>query len=135
MSYRVSFFYFKEKKLSEDFDKVKPSEFFLTIKGTKRRIRFGNLALAKLEEKYGSVKNFDKLEEELTEKPMSTIPWLLSICMKDREGIGDTTDDMLEALDDSKLTVMDAMKVISEAMQDSLGKLSGNAKKKTTAKK
>ena len=121
--------------MSEDFDKVRPSEFFLTIKGTKRRIRFGNLALAKLEEKYGSVKNFDKLEKELTEKPMSTIPWLLSICMKDREGIGDTTDDMLEALDDSKLTVMDAMKVISEAMQDSLGKLSGNAKKKTTAKK
>ena len=135
MSYRVSFFIQKERKLSEDFNKVKPSEFFLTIKGKKRRIRFGNLALAKVEERYGTVKNFDKLNKDLTEKPMSNIPWLLSICMTDFEGIGEDKDDILRALDDSNLSVMEVMKVIGEAMEDSLGNFSGNAKKKQTTKK
>ena len=65
--------------MSEDFDKVKPSEFFLTIRGKERRIRFGNLALAKVEERYGTVSNFGKLDKDLTEKPMENIPWLLSI--------------------------------------------------------
>lgn len=121
--------------MSEDFNKVKPSEFYLKIKGKNRRIRFGNLALAKVEEKYGTVKNFDKLDKDLTERPMSNIPWLLSICMTDFEGIGESNDDILRALDDSDLSVMDVMKVIGEAMQDSMGNLSGSAKKKQTTKK
>lgn len=118
--------------MSEEFEKVAPSEFYLTIGGKKRQVRFGNLALAKVEERYGSVTDFEKLQAELETKPMTTIPWLLSICLKDKEGLGETAEDILSVMDDDNLSIKDVMEVVSQAMENSMSNMFGaDGKKKT----
>jgi len=113
-----------------ELDLVEPSEFYLEIGGKKRRIKFGNLALAKIERKYGSISEIDQLQKDLEEKPMATMPWLLSICMKDKEGIGEEEDAILEALDDSDLDLKTVMEVLSNAMQKSMSSMIGEANSK-----
>jgi hypothetical protein len=105
------------------------------IKGKKREIKFGNLALAKIERKYGSVTNFAQLEKDMNEKPMETIPWLLSICMKDKSDIGDEIDDILIALDDSNLLISDVAEILGTAMNSAMSNLMSDGKKKATKKK
>ena len=106
--------------MADEIEKVEPSEFYLMIGGKKRQIKFGNLALAKIERKYGSISNIDKLQKDIESKPMETMPWLLSICMKDKEGIGEDADSILEALDDSDLNLKEIMEVITSAMNKSM---------------
>lgn len=116
--------------MANEIEKVEPSEFYLMICGKKRQIKFGNLALAKIEKKYGSISDVDKLQKDIEEKPMETMPWLLSICMKDKEGIGEDADSILGALDDSDLNLKEVMEVITAAMNKSMSAMIGeeNAK-------
>lgn len=111
--------------MAEEIEKVEPSEFYLNICGKKRQIKFGNLALAKIEKKYGSIAEVEKLQKDIEDRPMETMPWLLSICMKDKEGIGDDADSILGALDDSDLSLTDVMTVITQAMQKSMSAMIG----------
>lgn len=120
---------------NEQLEQVIPSNFTLMIKGKKREIKFGNLALAKIERKYGSVTNFAQLEKDMNEKPMETIPWLLSICMKDKSDIGDEIDDILIALDDSNLLISDVAEILGTAMNSAMSNLMSESKKKATKKK
>lgn len=120
---------------NEQLEQVIPSNFTLMIKGKKREIKFGNLALAKIERKYGSVTNFAQLEKAMNEKPMETIPWLLSICMKDKSDIGDEIDDILIALDESNLLILDVAEILGTAMNSAMSNLMSNGKKKATKKK
>ena len=120
---------------NEQLEQVIPSNFMLMIKGKKREIKFGNLALAKIERKYGSVTNFAQLEKDMNEKPMDTIPWLLSICMKDKSDIGDEIDDILIALDDSNLLISDVAEILGTAMNSAMSNLMSDGKKKATKKK
>jgi hypothetical protein len=120
---------------NEQLEQVIPSNFTLMIKGKKREIKFGNLALAKIERKYGSVTNFAQLEKDMNEKPMETIPWLLSICMKDKSDIGDEIDDILIALDDSNLLISDVAEILGTAMNSAMSNLMSDGKKKATKKK
>lgn len=120
---------------NEQLEQVIPSNFALMIKGKKREIKFGNLALAKIERKYGSVTNFAQLEKDMNEKPMETIPWLLSICMKDKSDIGDEIDDILIALDDSNLLISDVAEILGTAMNSAMSNLMSDGKKKATKKK
>ena len=120
---------------NEQLEQVIPSNFTLMIKGKKREIKFGNLALAKIERKYGSVTNFAQLEKDMNEKPMDTIPWLLSICMKDKSDIGDEIDDILIALDDSNLLISDVAEILGTAMNSAMSNLMSDGKKKATKKK
>lgn len=120
---------------NEQLEQVIPSNFTLMIKGKKREIKFGNLALAKIERKYGSVTNFTQLEKDMNEKPMDTIPWLLSICMKDKSDIGDEIDDILIALDDSNLLISDVAEILGTAMNSAMSNLMSDGKKKATKKK
>lgn len=115
-----------------DFEKVAPSEFYIDLAGKKRQIKFGNLALAKVEKKYGSIENFDELQEDIETKPMETIPWLIGICLKDKEGLNvDNPEEILEAMDDSDLNIKDVMNVIAAAMQNSFSNLLEEGEKKT----
>lgn len=116
--------------MADEIEKVEPSEFYLKIGGKKRKIKFGNLALAKIERKYGSISNIDELQKDMESKPMETMPWLLSICMKDKEGIGGDVDSILEALDDSDLNLKEVMGVITSAMNKAMSAMIGeeNAK-------
>lgn len=111
----------------QSLDKVYPNKFTLHIAGRTREVKFGNLALAKIERRYGSVTNFKRLEEDMEQKPMETVPWLLSICMKDMDAIEDTTDGILSAMDDSDLSITEVTEVISQAMTSALSNFLGSA--------
>lgn len=115
----------------QQFEQVEPKKFTLTILGKEREIKFGNLALAKAERKFGSLQKFaEKLQAEMQEKPLEHLPWLLSICLKDKTDIGDSEDDILTALDDSNLSFVEAFSVIGEAISSTMSYLNSDGKKK-----
>lgn len=116
----------KEKEL----EKVMPSEFKITLGGKVREVKFGNLALAKIEKKYGSVEAFAQVQEDLQKTPMQTVPWLLSICLKDKEGIDDDYESILAMMDDDGLTIAEVAEVVMGAINSSLSVFGGNEKKK-----
>lgn len=116
----------KEKEL----EKVMPSEFKITLGGKEREVKFGNLALAKIEQKYGSIEAFSQVQDDLQKKPMQTVPWLLSICLRDKEGLKDDYESILETMDDDGLTIAEVSKVVMEAINSSLSVFGGNEKKK-----
>lgn len=117
------------EKVNEELEKVIPNKFEIELKGIKREIKFGNLALAKIERKYGSVTNFKSLQKDMESKPMDTLPWLLSICIKDKKDIGESVDDMLNALDDSNILITDVSEILSSAMNSAMSNLNESKKK------
>ena len=70
-------------------DDVKSEKVTLKIQGKEREIKFGFGAWAKLEKEYGGVKNIDKLQTEIEEKPFEKIPHLLFIGLKDKSSFTD----------------------------------------------
>lgn len=119
----------------QELEHVYPEKFELHIAGRTRTIKFGNLALAKIEKRYGSVTNFGKLQTDMEQHPMETIPWLLSICMRDKEGITDTVDGILSAMDDSDLSISEVTVVLSQAMESALSNFMGGADAEKKRKK
>lgn len=121
----------------EELDKVMPSDFKIKLAGKERRVKFGNLALAKIEKKYGNIQSFTQVQKDLETKPMETVPWLLSICLKDKEGLDDDYESILEAMDDSDLSITEVANVVMGAINSSIGSIMGNedVKKKTGPKK
>lgn len=118
----------KKETEVDELKAVMPSEFYLDIGGKKRQIKFGNLSLARIEEKYGTVMNFDALQKDMAEKPMKTIPWLLSITLKDKEGVDLSVDGLLEEMDNSNLTVRQVLDVITKAMNSCMSNMFGSKK-------
>ena len=118
----------------EELDKVQPSEFYLTILKKKRRVMFGNRAIAELERRYESLSNLNEFQKEFAEKPFQTMPWILRISMTDQEGLGETDDDLLNALDESNIPPKEVISVIMKAMNSSLSNI-GEEKKTTPTKK
>lgn len=121
----------KEKEL----EKVMPSEFKITLGGKEREVKFGNLALAKIEKKYGSVEAFSQVQDDLQKKPMQTVPWLLSICMKDKEGLDDDYESILSAMDEEGLTIAEVAEVVMSAINSSLSVFGEKKKQKADRKK
>lgn len=121
----------KEKEL----EKVMPSDFKIKLGGKVREVKFGNLALAKIEKKYGSVEAFAQVQEDLQKTPMQTVPWLLSICLKDKEGLDDDYESILAMMDDDGLTITEVAEVVMGAINSSLSVFGGNEKKKQPKKK
>lgn len=121
----------KEKEL----EKVMPSDFHIKLGGKEREVKFGNLALAKIEKKYGSVEAFAQVQEDLQKKPMQTVPWLLSICMKDKEGLDDDYESILEAMDEEGLTIAEVAEIVMSAINSSLSVFGEKKKQKAESKK
>ena len=121
----------KEKEL----EKVMPSDFKIKLGGKVREVKFGNLALAKIEQKYGSIEAFSQVQNDLQKKPMQTVPWLLSICLKDKEGLENDYESILETMDDDGLTIAEVAEVVMGAINSSLSVFGGNEKKKQPKKK
>jgi hypothetical protein len=121
----------KEKEL----EKVMPSDFKIKLGGKVREVKFGNLALAKIEQKYGSIEAFSQVQDDLQKKPMQTVPWLLSICLRDKEGLKDDYESILETMDDDGLTIAEVAEVVMGAINSSLSVFGGNEKKKQPKKK
>lgn len=115
---------------NKELEQVIPNKYELKLKGKVREVKFGNLALAKIERKYGSATNFKALQKDMESKPMDTLPWLLSICIKDKSDIGESVDDMLMALDDSDILISDISELLGEAMNSAMSRINGDGKKK-----
>lgn len=115
---------------NKELEQVIPNKYELKLKGKVREVKFGNLALAKIERKYGSVTNFKALQKDMESKPMDTLPWLLSVCIKDKSDIGESVDDMLMALDDSDILISDISELLGEAMNSAMSRINGDGKKK-----
>lgn len=75
---------------TKELDKVKSEKVTLFIHGKDREIKFGFSAWGKLEKEYGGVKNLDKMEKDIEEKPFEKIPHLLFIGLKDKSSFTDS---------------------------------------------
>lgn len=80
--------------MGKELDNVRGEKVTLKIGGKEREIKFGFSAWAKLEEEYGGLKNLDKMQKEVEEKPFNTIPHLLYIGLVDKEGV--TEENILD---------------------------------------
>lgn len=77
-----------------ELENVKGEKVTLFIHGKEREIRFGFSAWAKLEEEYGGLKNLEKMQEQIEDKPFTYIPHLLFIGLVDKEGV--TEENILD---------------------------------------
>ena len=77
--------------MGKELENVKSEKITLKIKGKDREIRFGFSVWAKLEEEYGGLKNLEKMQKEVEERPFSTIPHLLYLGLVDKEGVSEDT--------------------------------------------
>lgn len=71
----------------EELNKVKPTKATLMIHGKEREFKFGFSAWAALEDEYNGLKNFEKIEKEVEEKPFHVIPHLMYLALQDKEGV------------------------------------------------
>lgn len=75
---------------TKELNKVKSEKVTLFIHGKDREIKFGFSAWGKLEKEYGGVKNLDKMEKDIEEKPFEKIPHLLFIGLMDKSSFTDS---------------------------------------------
>ena len=102
--------------MSKELDNVRGEKVTLKIGGKEREIKFGFSAWAILEKEYGGLKNLDKLQKDVEERPFGTLPHLLYIGLVDKEGV---TEENL--LDDYGLNDMQMIaEVFNRAMYGSL---------------
>ena len=80
--------------MGKELDNVRGEKVTLKIGGKEREIKFGFSAWAKLEEEYGGLKNLEKLQSQIEEKPFNTLPHLLYIGLVDKEGV--TEENILD---------------------------------------
>lgn len=77
--------------MGKELDKVSAEKVTIRIKGKEREVKFGFSAWGILEREYGGIKNIQKLQKEVEEKPFETLPHLLYIGLVDKEGIDEAT--------------------------------------------
>ena len=80
--------------MGKELENVKAGKVTLMIHGKEREIKFGFSAWAKLEEEYDGLKNLEKLQQNVEEKPFKYIPHLLFIGLLDKEGV--TEENILD---------------------------------------
>ena len=68
----------------EELEKIKPEKVTLFIHGKEREIKFNFSAWAKLEKEFGGLKNIDKLEKDIEERPFEVIPHLIFLGLVDK---------------------------------------------------
>lgn len=109
----------EEKNSTEnqtELEKIKPAHCTLTLGGRKRELRFNFSAWAVLQEEYGGLNHFDKLEADMTSKPFTTLPHLIWIALSDREGL--TEDHVLDEYGLGDVNML--TEILQTAMQSSL---------------
>lgn len=117
--------------MSEELEKIEPTDITLKICGKERKIKFGFSAWAKLEKKYGGMKNLDKLSKDIEEHPFEILPELIYWAISDKEGIDPNHID--EILDDYGF---EDLHLIGEALNKALlGSLPKEDKKKVITPK
>ena len=79
---------------TKELDKVQPTKVTIKIHGKERELKYGFSAWAILEKEYNGIKNLDKMQKQIEEKPFETIPHLLYLGLKDKEGVSE--DNILD---------------------------------------
>jgi hypothetical protein len=77
--------------MAKELEKVDSKKVTIKIKGKEREIKFGFSAWAILEKEYNGIKNLDKMQKAVEERPFETLPHLLYIGLVDKEGITEET--------------------------------------------
>lgn len=77
--------------MGKELDKVRGEKVTLKIGGREREIKFGFSAWAILEKEYDGLKNLEKLQKEVEERPFNTLPHLLFVGLVDKEGVTEDT--------------------------------------------
>ena len=77
-----------------ELEKVQAPKVTMMIHGKEREIKYGFSAWAKIEAEYNGLENIEKLQEDIERHPFKTIPHLIWIGLKDREGV--TEQDVLD---------------------------------------
>ena len=77
--------------MAKELEKVNAEKVTIKIKGEEREIKFGFSAWAILEKEYNGIKNLDKLQKAVEERPFETLPHLLYIGLVDKEGVEEST--------------------------------------------
>lgn len=80
--------------MGKELEKVRGEKITLSVKGEERELKFGFKVWAKLEEEMGGLKNLEKLEKQIEEKPFNTLPHLFYLALVDKEGVSE--DDVLD---------------------------------------
>ena len=121
---------------TKELNKVKSEKVTLFIHGKDREIKFGFSAWGKLEKEYGGIKNLDRMEKDIEEKPFEKIPHLLFIGLMDTSSFTDSegnkypevTEDNI--LDDYGMNDIQMIsEVFSKALYGSLPQSSETGKK------
>lgn len=73
--------------MGKELEKVKAEKVILKIHGEEREIKFGFSAWAVLETEYNGLKNLEKLQKEVEERPFKTLPHLLYIGLVNKKPI------------------------------------------------
>lgn len=111
----------------EELDKIKPTNATIKIRGKERNLKYGFSAWAEIEKKYGSVQNFNLIQDDIQVRPFQTLPFLIYIGLTDKEGI--TVDDVLDDYG------INDIQYVAETFTKALyGSLPENNKKKVTKK-
>lgn len=107
----------EKQKLDKIADKVT-----IKIKGKERELKFSFSAWARIEKDYNGIKNIEKLQKDVEERPFEVLPHLIYIGLVDKEGVEEKT-----VLDDYGLG---DIKYISEKFGEALyGSLPDEEKK------
>lgn len=80
--------------MGKELEKVKSEKVTISINGEEREIKFGFSAWAKLEEEMGGLKNLEKLEKQIEERPFNTLPHLFYLALVDKDGV--TEENILD---------------------------------------
>lgn len=101
-----------------ELEKVEKKDVTLVIGGRERVLKYGFSAWAQLEKRYNGVKNLDKMEQDIQEKPFETIPFLIYIGLQDKEGV--TEENVLD--DYGMGDIQEVSEVLYSALYGSLPK-------------
>lgn len=80
--------------MGKELEKVKAEKVTISINGEERELKFGFRQWAILEDEMGGLKNLDKLEKQIEEKPFNTLPHLFYIALTNKEGV--TEENILD---------------------------------------
>jgi len=84
----------EKKEEKSELEKIVPTKITLKIHGKEREIKFGFSAWAKLEKEYNGIKNLEKMQKDIEERPFQVIPHLLFLGLVDKEDV--TEDNVLD---------------------------------------
>ena len=80
--------------MGKELDKVRGEKVTITINGEERELKFGFSVWAKLEDEMGGLKNLEKLEKQIEERPFNTLPHLFYLALTNKEDV--TEDNILD---------------------------------------